>query len=76
MAVLQEVLKTGLVNFGNVGAFNFTLSGPTELPTVLVELAFMSHPEDEMKLLDDAFRKEMAEKIVEGVEEFLDTCED
>jgi N-acetylmuramoyl-L-alanine amidase len=76
MAVLQEVLKTGLANFGNVGAFNFTLSGPTELPTVLVEQAFMSHPEDEMKLLDETFRKEMAERIVDGVEEFLDTCED
>jgi N-acetylmuramoyl-L-alanine amidase len=76
MAVLQEVLKTGVANFGNVGAFNFTLSGPTELPTVLVELAFMSHPEDEMKLMDDAFRREMAERILDGVEEFLDTCED
>lgn len=76
MAVLQEILKTGLVNFGNVGSFNFALNGPTELPTALVELAFMSHPEDEMKLLDDSFRREMAERIVAGVEEFLETCED
>jgi len=76
VAVLRELLGTGLVNFGNVGSFNFALNGPTELPSVLVEQAFMSHPGDEMKLLDDEFRKEIAKKIVDGVEEFLDTCED
>jgi N-acetylmuramoyl-L-alanine amidase len=75
-AILSELLKAGLVSFGNVGSFNFALNGPTELPNVLVELAFMSHPEDEMKLLDDEFRRELAERIVDGVEEFLDECEE
>ncbi|MDH3251389.1 MAG: N-acetylmuramoyl-L-alanine amidase, partial [Ignavibacteria bacterium] len=70
--ILDEVLKTGLSSFGNVGSFNFTLNSPTELPNVLVELAFMSHPEDEMKLLDDDFRRQLAERIVDGITEFLD----
>jgi N-acetylmuramoyl-L-alanine amidase len=74
--VLQEVLKTGLTSFGNVGSFNFMLNSPTELPNVLVEMAFMSNPEDEMKLLDDEFRQEVAKRVVDGVEEFLDHCED
>ncbi len=75
-AIYARVLKTGLAPFGNVGGFNFTLNSPTELPNVLVELAFMSHPEDEMKLLDEKFRGEIAERIVEGVEDFLESNED
>jgi N-acetylmuramoyl-L-alanine amidase len=73
--VLLNVLKTGLTSFGNVGSFNFLLNSPTELPNVLVEQAFMSNPEDEMKLLDDEFRQKIAEKIVDGVDDFLDACD-
>ena len=74
--ILSEVLKTGLASFGNVGAFNFMLNSPTELPNALVELAFISNPEDEMKLLDDEFRQKIAKRIVDGIEDFLDECED
>ncbi|HEX2866510.1 MAG TPA: N-acetylmuramoyl-L-alanine amidase [Ignavibacteriales bacterium] len=74
--IYNQVLKTGLEPFGNVGSFNFTLNSPTELPSVLVEQAFMSNPEDEMKLMDDTFREELAKKIVKGVEDFLEYCEE
>ncbi|MEW6512156.1 MAG: N-acetylmuramoyl-L-alanine amidase [Bacteroidota bacterium] len=74
--IVNEILKTGLPLNGNVGAFNFALNGPTELPNALVELAFMSNPEDEMLLLDDDFRKELAERIVDGIDNFLDWCDD
>ena len=74
--VLESVLKTDLPRWGNVGNFNFTLNSPTELPNALVELAFMSNPEDEMKLLDDEFRKELANKIADGVEDFLEYCDE
>lgn len=74
--IYNEVLKTGLEPFGNVGSFNFALNSPTELPSVLVEQAFMSNPEDEMKLMDDSFREELAKRIVKGVENFLENCEE
>ncbi len=74
--LLESVLKAGLTNWGNVGSFNFTLNSPTELPNALVEVAFMSNPEDEMKLMDDEFRKEVAARIVDGIEDFLDRCDD
>ena len=75
-AIYDQLLKTGLSPFGNVGGFNFLLNSPTELPNVLVETAFMSHPLDEIRLLDDDFRKELAERIVEGVKAFLEEAED
>jgi len=74
--ILQEIVKTGIASFGNVGSFNFALLGPTELPSVLVETAFISHPEDEMRLMDDDFRRELAERIVDGIENFLDACDE
>jgi N-acetylmuramoyl-L-alanine amidase len=67
----EEMLQLGLSQFGVTGSFNFSLSGPTQLPNVLIETAFLSNPEDEMKLLDDGFRSAVAAKIVEGLEEFV-----
>jgi len=71
--MLEELRSTGLRSFGSVGGFNFLLNAPTELPTVLVEQAFISNPEDEMLLLDDSFRREIAERIADGLERFLDS---
>ena len=66
-----RMLELGLNQFGMVGSFNFSLNAPTQLPNVLVETAFLSNPEDEMKLMDDNFREEIAEKVVGGLEEFV-----
>ncbi len=74
--ILREVLRTGLDTLGTVGSFNFALNGPTEFPTSLVETAFISNPEDEMKLLDDDFRERLAKRIIDGIDEFLDYCDD
>ncbi len=69
--ILENVVKTGLVNFGNVGNFNFALSGPTDYPNCLVEVAFLSNEEDEKLIRDPDFRKNVAEQIVEGIKEWL-----
>ena len=66
-----KMLELGLGQFGLVGSFNFSLNAPTQLPNVLVETAFLSNPEDEMKLLDDGFRSAIAAKIVAGLEQFV-----
>ena len=76
LAIVKQVLKTGLPLFGNVGSFNFSLNAPTELPNVLVEMAFVSNPLDEMNLTDPEFRRKIAERIIDGVEDFLDSCDD
>ena len=66
-----KMLELGLGQFGVIGSFNFTLNAPTQFPNVLVETAFLSNPEDEMKLIDDGFRKRISEQIVKGLEEFF-----
>ena len=70
-AILKSMLQTGLHEFGNVGSFNFSLSGPTDYPNCLVEVAFLSNKSDEKKILNPKFRRLIAKRIVAGIEDFL-----
>jgi len=70
-SILGRMLELKLKEFGNVGSFNFALSGPTEYPNCLVEVAFLSNPEDEKKILDQKFRKAVATKISLGIQDWL-----
>jgi N-acetylmuramoyl-L-alanine amidase len=73
--IRESMLKIeGLNDFGNIGSFNFTLSGPTEYPNCLVEVAFLSNKEDEQLILDPEFHKKVATQIVEGIKEWLKAC--
>ena len=69
--VLDRMLQLGLNNFGNIGAFNFALSGPTEYPNCLIEVAFLSNKEDEQKILNPTFHKAVAKKIYMGIKDWL-----
>ncbi|MHA4810112.1 N-acetylmuramoyl-L-alanine amidase [Flavitalea flava] len=71
MAILNQMLTLGLKEYGNVGNFNFSLSGPTDYPNVLVEVAFLSNPADEKKILSPVFRKAVARKIYLGIQDWL-----
>lgn len=70
--IYEEMLTLGLADYGNIGGFNFMLNAPTEFPTVLVETAFMSNPADEEKLIDPQFQTELAERIVQGLKNYLE----
>ncbi len=67
----NRMLELPLRDFGLIGSFNFTLNALTEMPNVLVETAFMSHPEDEMMLMNPEYQDRMAEKIVAGLTDFF-----
>lgn len=70
-ALYKRLLTTGLDQWGVVGSFNFAVNYLTEVPNALAEIAFMSNPEDEMKLLDPAFRAQVAAALADGIEDFL-----
>jgi len=72
--IQESMLELGLVDFGNVGSFNFALSGPTDYPNCLVEVAFLSNREDEQLILDPEFHKAVAKQIVKGVKLWLKDC--
>ena len=72
--IQESMLKLGLKDFGNIGSFNFALSGPTDYPNCLVEVAFLSNKDDEQLILDPEFHKAVATQIVEGIKEWLKAC--
>lgn len=63
VSILKQMLTLKLKEYGNVGNFNFALSGPINYPNCLVEEAFLSKKEDEKKILDPKFHKAVAAKI-------------
>ena len=70
-AILNRMLSLGLKEFGNVGNFNFALSGPTDYPNALVEVAFLSNEKDEKKILNPKFHKAVAQKIYLGIVDWI-----
>ncbi|MFQ5824611.1 MAG: N-acetylmuramoyl-L-alanine amidase [bacterium] len=65
---LQEKLK--LPNFG-LYYDNLALCRPPQMPAVLIEPAFIMHPEEEMMINSHKYQKKTAKAIIKGIEDFL-----
>jgi N-acetylmuramoyl-L-alanine amidase len=52
---------------------NLAIPRATQLPAVLVESAFIMHPEDEMLLQEDEFRQRVAEAIFRGISDYIES---
>lgn len=70
-SVYTELLALPLKEFGMVGSFNYHVTRMSSQPSILVELAFLSHAEDEEKLASPAFRQQLAEQIFAGIKRYL-----
>lgn len=68
----DKLLELPLDEFGRVGSFNYMMCRMSQRPSILVEQAFMSHAEDENKLADPEFRYEIAAKIAESINAYID----
>jgi N-acetylmuramoyl-L-alanine amidase len=67
-AILNQMLKLyDLAEFGHIGSFNFQPVQPTEYPSCLVEVAFLSSPEDEKMIRNPEFQKKVAKQIKQGM---------
>lgn len=72
--ILQRLLQLKFNEYGHVGNFNFGLNNPTDFVNALIEVGFLSHVEEEKKLLNAAFQKKVAEQIIKGLKDWLATC--
>jgi N-acetylmuramoyl-L-alanine amidase len=70
----QRMLQLGLRDVGNNGSFNFMLNSPVEYPNALVEMLFLSNPGEEMLIMDERFQQDIADKILQGIKDFLEAC--
>ncbi len=67
--IFERLQDTGLKSFASTTA-PFMVTRQTDFVSVLVECAFLTHPEDELLLLNGSFVREMAGAIVAGVVDF------
>lgn len=71
-AILRQLLKVDqLEEFGLIGNFNFQPVQPTAFPSTLVEVAFLSNPQDEAMIMQADFRKKVAKAIRRGLQQWL-----
>lgn len=69
--VLNEVGEINKLHKGSVEQAGFAVLKSPDIPSILVETAFISNPEEEQKLLDDAYREKMANAILKGIKRYF-----
>ena len=72
----KRMQDLGLKQYGVVGSFNFMLNSPVEYPNVLVETLFLSNPAEEALMLDEVFQQKMADNILLGIQDFLNSIKE
>ncbi len=81
-ATINDSLKLGKAVLGNLGEINnlhkgmveqagFAVLKSPDIPSILVETAFISNPEEERKLNDDAYQTKLATAIVTGIKKYF-----
>ncbi|MFZ2909714.1 MAG: N-acetylmuramoyl-L-alanine amidase [Candidatus Desulfobacillus denitrificans] len=81
-ATLNDSLKLGKSVLGELGGVNTLHKGQVEqagfavlkapdIPSILIETAFISNPDEERRLNDEAYQEKMAEAILKGIKGYF-----
>ncbi|MGI4858795.1 MAG: N-acetylmuramoyl-L-alanine amidase [Janthinobacterium lividum] len=69
--VLNEIGGINKLHKGAVEQAGFAVLKAPDIPSVLVETAFISNPDEEAKLKSEAYRDQMADAILRGIKKYL-----
>jgi N-acetylmuramoyl-L-alanine amidase len=72
-SVLREVAGVNRLHKPHVEQAEFAVLKAPDIPSILVETAFISNPDEENKLADDAYQLKMAKAIVAGIKKYFAT---
>ena len=70
-AMLGEIGRVGKLHKGRVEQAGFAVLKAPDIPSVLVEAAFISNPEEEAKLNDDVYQDHLADALMRGIEAYF-----
>lgn len=81
-ATIHDSLKLGKAVLGHIGEINklhknhveqagFAVLKSPDIPSILVETAFISNPEEERKLIDDAYQDKLVDSILSGIRKYF-----
>jgi N-acetylmuramoyl-L-alanine amidase len=70
-AMLSEIGRVGKLHKPRVEQASFAVLKAPDIPSVLVEAAFISNPEEETKLNSDAYQDQLADALMRGIEGYF-----
>jgi N-acetylmuramoyl-L-alanine amidase len=71
--VLKALAQLGPTHRGYVEKANFVVLRSPDVPSILVETAFISNPKEERKLRDPAHQKRLAAAVMGGVKNYFES---
>ncbi len=69
--VLTNIGRVGRLHRGQVEQAGFAVLKAPDVPSILVETAFISNPEEEDKLRDGAYRERLVEALARGIRRYF-----
>jgi N-acetylmuramoyl-L-alanine amidase len=69
--VLGQIGKVGKLHKGSVEQASFAVLKAPDIPSILVESAFISNPEEESKLRDPEYRAQLVEALATGIQRYF-----
>lgn len=69
--VLQELGGINRLHKASVEQAGFAVLKAPDIPSILIETAFISNPEEEKRLNDEAYQNKMAEAIMSGIRRYF-----
>ncbi len=70
--VLLRIGRVGRLHKGQVEQASFAVLKAPDIPSILVETAFISNPEEESRLRDAAFRSELVAALASGIRRYFE----
>jgi N-acetylmuramoyl-L-alanine amidase len=70
-AVLQEIGGINRLHKGSVEHAGFAVLKAPDIPSILIETAFISNPEEEAKLSDEGYQDQMARAVLKGIRKYF-----
>jgi N-acetylmuramoyl-L-alanine amidase len=70
-AVLSEIGEINTLHKPNVEQAGFAVLKAPDIPSILVETAFISNPDEEKRLKSDAYQEKMAEAVFQGIRNYF-----
>jgi hypothetical protein len=70
-SVLKHLGSVNTLHKGRVEQASFAVLTAYDVPSILVETAFISNPEEEKRLGNKAYQDKLARAILEGIKDYL-----
>ena len=70
--VLTRIGKVGRLHKGQVEQAGFAVLKAPDIPSILVETAFISNPEEEDQLRDPAYRRQLVQALAVGIQRYFE----